>query len=187
MKQTGFIILVAFVAITTNAAAVHAAGRSPSDAAAPGQEVHGIIECGTGYTSHELYDTKITLLEISRGEEAWDRLSKLGRDNMPPAAGFDYILARIKFAYDARGRPGDCVHTVNRRNFTALSSDGRTYANPLLTVPEPALSGALKSGESITGWIAFQVAHADATPLMTFSIDEDGAVQHGGKMWFRLY
>jgi hypothetical protein len=170
-----------------NTTFVHAAGTTPSDAAVVGQAAPGIIECGTGYTSHELYDTKITVLEMSRGENAWSSLSKLDRGNRPPPAGYDYILARIKFEYNARGRPGDCVHTVNRKNFTALSSDGLTYPNPELSVPEPALSGPLKSGESITGWIAFQVAHEDTTPLMTFSIDEDGAVQHGGKLWFKLY
>ena len=173
--------------MSVNTTFLHAAGVTPSDAAAIGRKVSGIIECGTGYTSHELYDTKITLLEMSRGENAWSKLSKQDRANRPPAAGYDYILARIKFEYYARGRPGDCVHTVNRRNFTALSRDGQVYPNPALSVPQPALSGPLKSGESITGWIAFQAAHEDTTPLMSFSVDEDGAVQHGGKLWFKLY
>ena len=183
IKSQIFFIAVAAVYFST----LYASGSSPSDAGAVGEEVSGIIECGEGYTSHELYDTKITLLEITRGEDAWQIISKQDGANKPPAEGYDYILARIRFEYYARGRPGDCVHTVSRSQFTALSKNGDIYPNPELTVPQPELSGPLKSGESITGWIVFQAAHDDATPLMTFSVSDGGAVQHGGKLWFKIY
>ena len=45
----------------------------------------------------------------------------------------------------------------------------------------------MHSGDTLDGWLAFEVTKDDKTPLMTFSVDDAGAVQHGGKLWFRLY
>ena len=163
---------------------VQAAGNSPSDAATPGTVVAGIIECGDGYTSHELYDVKITLLELLRGETAGLRLAGAAP---APGEGQEYILARIRFEYYARGRPGDCEHTVRPGQFTALSADGTAYSAPTLAMPEPGLSGAVHSEQHLEGWLAVQVARQDVQPLLTFSVDDTGAVQHGGKLWFQLY
>ena len=167
--------------------AAQAAGSSPLDAGAVGKTIAGIIECGQGYTSHELYDVKISVHELYRGEQAWQRLKQASSSNQPPASGYDYILARIKFEYEARGRPGNCVHNVRRSHYTALSMEDDIYPVPTVTVPQPALSGPLHAGQSIDGWIAFEVASKDQKPLMTFSVDDAGAVQHGGKLWFKLY
>ncbi|MBF8269610.1 MAG: hypothetical protein HW386_1319 [Gammaproteobacteria bacterium] len=164
--------------------AVHAAGTSPSDAAAPGTVVAGIVECGDGYTSHELYDVKLTLLELLRGEAAGQRLAGA---TPAPGVGQEYILVRIKFEYYARGRPGDCEHAVKPEHFTAWSSNGTAYTAPTVAMPEPSLRGLLHSEQSLEGWIAVQVAPDDAKPLLTFSVDDTGAVQHGGKLWFQLY
>ena len=185
MNKISHLMLIA--AIAGLSASVQAAGRSPSDAGGEGVTVAGIIECGEGYTSHELYDVKITIQEVVRGENAWKRLKTLSKDNRPPQRGYDYVLARVKFEYEARGRPGNCVHTVKRSHFTALSMQGEIYPVPEITVPEPALSGPMHSGDTLDGWLAFEVTKDDKTPLMTFSVDDAGAVQHGGKLWFRLY
>lgn len=183
MKYT---VLGVFCGLITLAAhtAVQAAGGSPSDAAAPGTVVAGIIECGDGYTSHELYDVKLTVLELVRGAAAWRRIS-----GMAPAPGPDreYVIARIRFEYYARGKPGDCEHTIKPGQFTALSSMGSAYGAPALAAPEPGLSGVLRSEQTREGWIAVQVAKDDARPLLTFSVDDTGAVQHGGKLWFKLF
>jgi hypothetical protein len=184
MKIKAVCYSVCVLIITGCHAVVIAAGNSPSDAAAPGTVVPGIIECGDGYTSHELYDVKLTVLELARGAEAWQRISTTA-----PAAAPDreYLLARIRFEYYARGRPGDCEHTVKPEQFTALAADGNPYGGTTLSLPEPGLSGVLHSEQSLEGWIAVQVARQDPGPLLTFSVDDTGAVQHGGKLWFRLY
>lgn len=175
------------LSITGNNSVVHAAGSSPFDAAATDNTVSGIIECGEGYDSHELYDVKITVMEIVRGEQAWQHIKAASKSNPSPDEGTEYILVKIKFEYFARGRPGACVHEVKLSHFTALSAIGVTYTTPLLSIPQPELSGPLSSDESLEGWVAFQVAQDEAKPLMTFSVDDTGAVQHGGKLWFQLY
>ena len=162
-------------------------GSSPLSPAPIGMVTSGIVECGQGYTSHELYDMKITLLEAYRGEEAWKRLKEASPSNKPLASGKEYIIARVRFEYHARGTPGLCVHQLVPEQFTAFSTEGIDYSNPVVVPPNPGMNKAIKSGESLEGWVAFAVAQQDKSPLMSYSADIGGAVVHGGAKWFKLY
>ena len=163
-----------------------APGSAPSLAAPSGITLTGIIECGEGYTSHELYDMKITLLEVIRGEEAWKRVKLASDSNKPADPDSEYILARIRFEYFARGTPGLCVHQVVPEQFTAYSANGEDYRPAPVVLPKPEMRKGLKSGESLEGWVAFMVAQKDKTPLMSYSADSGGAIMHGGGKWFLL-
>jgi hypothetical protein len=167
-------------------AAAQIVGSSPSDPAPSGLTLAGIIECGQGYTSHELYDMKITVLEVVRGDEAWKRLKEASASNKAPAPGLDYVLARIKFEYQARGTPGLCVHQLNPDQFTAYSANGEDYKAVSVVLPKPELRKDMKSGEAIEGWVAFMVSQQDKAPLISYSADAGGAVVHGGGKWFLL-
>jgi hypothetical protein len=162
------------------------AGSSPASPAAPGVTLAGIVECGQGYTSHELYDMKITLLEVVRGAEAWKRIQAADRANQPAGSGSEYVLAHIKFEYYARGNPGLCVHELKPQQFTAYAADGSEYPAPAITLPTPALNGSLHSGQSLEGWVAFSISQQDKKPLMSYSADIGGAIEHGGGKWFQL-
>jgi hypothetical protein len=162
-------------------------GNSPFDPAPAGTRLSGIIECGRGYTSHELYNMKITLLEVLRGEDAWKRLQAADDSNKTADPGFEYILARVKFEYSARGTPGLCVHKLLPDQFTACSKEAVDYPVADVTVPQPEMRGELSSGESLEGWIAFIVPETDETPLLNYSADAGGAVLHGGSKWFKLH
>lgn len=162
-------------------------GSSPFDPAPIGTRLSGIIECGQGYTTHELYNAKITLLEIIRGNNAWKRLKKASNANKPADSGFEYILARVKFEYYARGKPGLCVHKLTPKQFTACSSEGEDYPAPDVILPKPEIRGDLSSGDSIEGWTALLVPVIDEKPLLYYSADAGKAVLHGGNMWFKLY
>jgi hypothetical protein len=175
-----------FVFAAFSAASTQTAGSSPSDPAPLGTPVAGIVECGEGYTSHELYDMKITLMEVIRGEEAWKRIQDASSSNKPPASDTDYILARVRFEYYARGTPGLCIYTLVPYDFTAYSADGQGYPAATVTPPKPEMRKKLKSGEAFEGWVVFSVPKADKAPLMFYSPDTGGAVQHGGSKWFLL-
>jgi hypothetical protein len=162
-------------------------GQSPSGAAPVGMVVDGIVECGDGYNSHELYDVKITILETVRGQKAWGLIQAADKSNPPAGPGSEYVLARIKFSYIARGAPGDCNHGLKSRQFIALSKSGTKYEAASAVPPKPVLGGSLHAGDTAEGWVPFLVPLADKKPLMTFSVDDTGAEQHGGDMWFQLY
>jgi hypothetical protein len=164
-----------------SAASAQTLGSSPSAAANKGDTITGILECGEGYTSHELFDMKII-----RGEDAWQRLKEANNTNKPAPSGSEYLLARVKFEYFARGVPGLCAHPLVPEQFTAYSAKGEDYKAASIAPPKPEMRKKIKSGESIEGWLAFEVAKEDAAPLMSFSADAGGAVQHGEPKWFRL-
>ena len=155
-------------------------GSTPSFAAPAGITLTDIVECGEGYTSHELYDMKIALLEVIRGEEAWKRIREASPANKPAESGSEYVLARIRFEYRARALPGLCVHPLLPEQFTAYSAGGEDYRPASVVPPKPEMRKELKSGESFEGWIVFMVAQQDKTPLMSYSAGTGGAVQHGG-------
>jgi hypothetical protein len=104
-SRIGYLLisLVTVIAASAEAAMAQTAGSSPFAPANIGVALAGIIECGRRYTSHELYDMKITLSEVVRGEEAWKRLKGTSASNKPADACFEYILARVSFEYFARG------------------------------------------------------------------------------------
>jgi hypothetical protein len=176
-------IVTALIATPTRAQE----GNSPFEPASVGVRLSGIVECGEGYTSHELYNMNITLLEVVRGDDAWERLRKADSANKPADPGFDYILARVKFEYYARGTPGLCVHEITPQQFTAFSADGVDYPAANVSPPKPEMRGKLRSGESLEGWVAVLVPQTDPKPLLNYSADVGGAILHGGGKWFKLY
>jgi hypothetical protein len=180
------LILVAAVGVQVQALAQRP-GSSPLSPAPPGETLKGIVECGQGYTSHELFDEKMTLMEVVRGEEAWKRIQKASSSNKPPDAGFEYVLARVKFEYYARGTPGLCVHEMKPEQFSAFSADGSEYQSPPIVPPKPEMRGSLHSGDVLEGWVAFLIPQQDKKPLMNYSADKGGAIVHGGEKWFQLY
>ena len=161
-------------------------GSSPAVPASTGVTLTGIVECGQGYTSHELYDMKITVVEVVRGEEAWKRIREANPSNKAAEPGFEYVLARVKFEYYARGTPGLCIHNLSPQQFSACSSDGQDYPIADVVSPKPEMRKTMKSGETVEGWIAFSVSKQDNAPLMTYSADQGGAIVHGGAKWFVL-
>ncbi len=184
MTQLLTVLIIAAAAFST--ASAQTEGSAPSTPAPAGMVLTGIVECGEGYTSHELYDMKITLIEVIRGEEAWKRINAASESNKPSAPGTEYILARIKFEYYARGTPGLCVHQLVPEQFAAYSAKGEDYAAVSVVSPKPEMRKELKSGDSFEGWVVFAVAKEDKGPLMEYSADAGGAVQHGGSKWFLL-
>jgi len=166
---------------------VAAQGNSPSSPAPAGKPLLTMIECGEGYTSQELYDMKITLVEVLRGKKAWDVLKGTNPSNNPPKAGFDYILVRVKLELFVRGSRRECSYELRPEQFTALSADGREYEGPSVVPPKPELSNSLLSGESFEGWRVFLVPQGDSKPLMTFDPASGGGMSRGKIIWFQLY
>jgi hypothetical protein len=183
--KVGFIFFAIIITASPTAFA-QAPGSGPRNPALKGTTLTGIVECGEGYTSHELYDIKITLVEVARGAEAWMRIKEASATNKPPGPGSDYVLARVRFGYYARGNPGLCVHPLSPDQFTAYSSTGEDYVNPTVIAPKPELRKELKSGDVFEGWIVFQIPQKDPSPLMSYAADSGGAVDHGGGKWFLL-
>jgi hypothetical protein len=150
------------------------------------------IERGEAYAAPEIYNVEITLLEIVRGDEAWERIKAQGSLSEPPKVGFEFALVHIGFGYFRRGRgSGGEVYRLTKGQFAAVSQDGKTeYEIPaFLPQPQPQLIGStISPGESHDGWIILQVPEDNKRPLLIFKRQNIEGV-HGiwGHIWFQLY
>jgi hypothetical protein len=146
-----------------------------------------MVELGSVYSN--IYDIAITVQETVRGSEALERLKAASSDNPAPAAGFEYVLARVKFELKGRSVSDNLSMGIGDAplQWVALSSGLIEYPMVSLTAPEPRLFGRVKSGDSIEGWVAFAVASQDSKPVMVFDPDTGGATGRGRTLFFKIY
>ncbi len=127
------------------------------------------------------YYFRITVTQVVRGSQAWSMLQEANMYNSPANAGFEYVLAKIRFEYYLGPTP-DTQYSLSTIDFDAISKSGVTY-NPCFAVqPEPSLTTSLYPGASHEGWATFQVFIEDSGPLLAFGRALDGT----GGVWFSL-
>jgi len=148
-----------------------------------------VIGFGNQYDGgDELYDARITVFEVVRGSKAWEILKRTSASNAPSKPGSEYLLARVRFEFSARTSPQHYSYTLLPNQFTAISAAGKEYDSPSLAAPpNPPLSGTLRSGDSVEGWLAFQVPLNERKPLMLFREDVGSVFHEGGGSFFQLY
>jgi hypothetical protein len=182
------IIFVLFVlAFATSFRPALAQDNSPTNPADVGSRVRSMVELGSVYSN--IYDIAITVLETVRGEEAMERLKAASPSNDMPAKGFEYLLARVKFEIKGRAVSDNLPFDLGEGplQWIALASDLTEYPQVLVTVPEPALVGRVKPGDSMEGWVAFAVDLKDNKPIMVFDPDLGGATGRGRTLFFKLH
>jgi len=162
--------------------------RSPAPV---GVTVKTMIERGHAYLVPKLYNVEITLMEIVRGEDAWEHIKDQGVSEQP-MTGFEYILARIHFGYFRRIRGGeDEPYKLPEGQFVAAGEDGVTeYAIPSVSgCPQPVLVGhTFQPGESREGWILLQVPKDAKRPLLIYKRQHvEGMYGIWSYVWFQLF
>ena len=162
--------------------------NSSSSPAAVGSPVRSMVELGSVYTN--IYDIAITVLETVRGNAAMERLKAASPDNKPPAEGFDYVLAHVKFEFKGRYVSDTLLFDLGMAplQWVALQGGDMTeYERVSVTVPQPPLKGMIKPGQTVDGWVAFAVKQKDSRPVMVFDPDTGGATGRGRTLFFKLY
>jgi hypothetical protein len=180
------------VVLLTLTAAVYlnpavAQDNSSTNPCTVGSPVRSMVELGSVYSN--IYDITITVLETVRGAEAMGKLKAASPGNKPPAEGFEYVLARVRFDLKGRSVSDNLSFELadSPLQWVALSSDLTEYENVSVTVPGPALAGTVKPGQSVEGWLAFSVDRNDKGPTMVFDPDTGGATGRGRTLFFALY
>lgn len=161
--------------------------NSYDNPAAPGEPVKSIVQLGPMNTSN--YDVTITLLETVRGQAAMQMLKTADMAARAPAAGFEYVLARIRFHLQGRAVSdiGAFVLGDSPFQWVAYSAELDQYDSADVTPPKPVLQGPVKSGETKEGWLAFTVAEGESKPIMAFDPSSGGATGRGNILFFKLY
>jgi hypothetical protein len=174
-------------------AASRAQTRAPRSAKSYAQPVgvplSTIIIFGDQYNGgDELYDVKITVAEVVRGEKALQIVKAAGDANVAPGAGMEYLLARVRFEFSARVRPEHYSYMLEPAQFSAISAATEPYTSASFAAPlKPELRSTLHSGDSAEGWVAFLVPRGDHTPLMLFHEDVGNLSHEGNGSIFKLY
>ena len=161
--------------------------NNSTNPAAIGSRVRSMIELGSVYTN--IYDIAITVLETVRGDKAMARLKAASADNKMPPEGFEYVLAKVKFELKGRYVSDTLSLEIGDEplQWVALSAELVEYPGVSVKVPDPALVGRVKPGDSLEGWVAFAVERQDSKPLMVFDPDTGGATGRGRTLFFKLY
>jgi hypothetical protein len=108
---------------------------------------------------------QITLHEVVRGEEAWQRIQTANMSNEPPEAGMEYILVNALARYIGTNTTGDVIDVSS---FQTIGSSNLLYDDPSVTGPEPALSAELLPGGEYEGWIPLQAAVSETDLTVVF-------------------
>ena len=130
---------------------------------------------------NEYHTFEMTVLEVVRGSKAWDMVKAADAANKAPDAGYEYLLARVKFVHISGG---SLTTSVKEAVLEAYSSEGKAYRYasimfPGITFPGPVIfDQVLESGQTAEGWVTFIVKQSDSKPCMLYWTAYE---------WFQLY
>jgi len=137
--------------------------------------------------SGEAPNWNVTIIEVVRGDEAWQMIQAANQFNDTPVEGTEYVLIKVKAVSTAQDEE---EHTIGSWDFDITGSKLIQYSTAPVVVPEPGLDASLYSGGETEGWLVFQVG-VDETNLILLldelaSWDEDRyrfyAVEEGAKV-----
>lgn len=122
----------------------------------------------------------IRIVEVIRGDEAWDRVYAANQFNDPPLKGMDYVL--VYAVVDLLSSTAEGPVHVFLCDWQALSG-GRLWQVASAFTPEPEFGGVIFPGQTMEGWVLLQVKQTDPEPLLAWHINfYDGT----GGVWFSL-
>lgn len=110
-------------------------------------------------------DWELAVLEVVRGEAAWQMVQAANQFNAPPAAGLEYAVVQVRARLI---RTTDEPVWIDSKDFFAVGGDGAPYDIPSVVDPEPALDVTLFPGGAYTGWLTVAVPAGDAGARLVF-------------------
>lgn len=110
----------------------------------------------------ELPAMTVTILEVVRGAEAWERLAQANMFNEPAPEGQEYLLIQLQVDVTR----GDSPREVGDADFKVTGDLRRRYFTAAVVPPEPELNAELRVGESASGWAAYLIGVDEANLLL---------------------
>lgn len=110
------------------------------------------------FNSYESF-VDITLLETTRGDEAWALIEKENMFNEPAAEGFEYVMVKVKGFLKESATEDDSLY-FSSGNFNFVSNEGEVYDWSMVVVPNE-LDKELYNGGTAEGYIVNQVKVGD--------------------------
>ena len=111
------------------------------------------------------YEAKasVTLLNVTRGQEAWDIIKAENQFNEAPAEGYEYALVELHLKVEESETEDYALFVTDGWNVSFVSADGKEYEfDPDHSVVVPnAFEGNLYKGAELTGYAVQHVREGD--------------------------
>ena len=109
---------------------------------------------------------QIAVVEIIRGQDAWNLIYEANMFNEQPIEGMEYILAKIGITYQTSTEQ-DYILSIDSLYFNSVSNN-QVLDSPYVVEPEPELNVELFPGGYGEGYLAFLTYTDDPAPLIAF-------------------
>ncbi len=106
---------------------------------------------------------EVDIVEIIRGDEAWNMLRGARESNNPPGSGMEYLLARIRVKNITSH-----LSVIGDDAFRVVGDQRVVWENPVVSEPEPAIGAVLYPGAIHDGWVALQAAVGEENLVIVF-------------------
>jgi hypothetical protein len=107
----------------------------------------------------------LQVLEVIRGDQAWQMIQQANQFNDPPQEGMEYILIKMKATSTAEDSE---EHSISDRDFNLTGSRLIQYSPASVVEPDPALDAILFAGGETEGWIGFSVGKNEDNLILVF-------------------
>lgn len=110
-------------------------------------------------------DWEMAILEVVRGDAAWDLVFEANRYNDPPTEGYEYIAVKLHVRYIGTV---DDSSSINGYSYNITGSANILHGFPSVVEPDPALDIELFPGGEYEGWVVFQSIIGETNLMLAF-------------------
>ena len=112
----------------------------------------------------ESYSAVFTIVEVLRGEKAYERINAANQQNPSAGVGKEYILAWVRAKITSVKDKKYVTLEDIRTNMSCYSWDGELYPSTNPSGINPVNEQPKNVGDSVDGWVAFAVNKSDPEP-----------------------
>ncbi len=132
------------------------------------------------YSLYDNHSINLRVMEVIRGQQAWDKIIAANQFNDEPDEGYEYAL--VKIGVSVMTVENDGAYNLSEYEFKSFSSNNEEMPGTYVVTPDPQFEGKLYAGGNAEGWIVVQVKKDDKNPKLAYGVDYNGA----GGVWFSL-
>lgn len=132
------------------------------------------------YFKDRNYTATIKVIEVIRGEEAWEVLRADGKNSFPPAEGYEYMIVKVDFTLLSKVEEGSVQ--ASSYDFDFYSSNNEEYNMQTIVEKAGRLDTGVFPGGTVEGYVVGNVKKDDPDPKLVYRVESDGT----GGLWFAL-
>ena len=107
----------------------------------------------------------LTVLEVIRGEDAYQKLKSMNEFNEPAPEGYEWLLAKTKVKFTESATEDLSFHIDGIMNFEMVSKNGDIYSGDIIGTTEPEFSYEMYVGNEKEGYISGLVKTGEKAQL----------------------